>query len=53
MDFQVDPLQKVIFMYLFFFCDLKEPFSDLCVIPKLNDINEMDALDKEIEDFKK
>ncbi|CAF0737080.1 unnamed protein product [Adineta steineri] len=30
-----------------------EHFTDLCTFPQNNDINEMDALDKEIEDFKK
>jgi hypothetical protein len=36
-----------------FFLYLKEHFPDLCVVPQHNDANEMDALDKEIEDFKK
>jgi hypothetical protein len=30
-----------------------EHFADLCAVPQDNDVNEMDALDKEIEDFKK
>jgi len=44
--------EKNLFLFISF-CNLKEPFADLCAIPQDNDINEMDALDKEIEDFKK
>jgi len=32
---------------------LSEHFGDICAVQQDNDINEMDALDKEIEDFKK
>jgi hypothetical protein len=39
-------------LYLFV-CNLKEHYADLCAVPQDNDANEMDALDKEIEDFKK
>lgn len=41
------------YLFICLFLYLKERFTDLCVIPQDNDINDMDALDKEIEDFKK
>jgi hypothetical protein len=41
-----------LFLFISFF-NLKEHFTDLCAVPQDNDCNEMDALDKEIEDFKK
>ncbi len=44
---------KIIFSYLSFFLNSKEHFTDLCIGLQGNDVNEMDALDKEIEDFKK
>jgi len=42
-----------LFLFIYSFCNLKEHFTDLCAVPQDNDFNEMDALDKEIEDFKK
>jgi hypothetical protein len=45
---------KIIFFLIYlFFLNSKEHFTDLCIGLQGNDVNEMDALDKEIEDFKK